>query len=266
MVGGLDVGLGGGRLAGHAGLGVLGEFCDVMGLGRALLKVLSCRGSGEAVFDRGVVMVWMLLVAVGGGEACIDIEFLRAEPDVFGVVPSTSAAHRMFTGMDAERVGAAASAVGEVRQRVWPEVGITPSGIEGCLTLDMDGSFHVVHSESKQGAAAGYKGYGFHPMCRTADITGEVLSVKSRPGNAAANSVADHTEVLDGAVEALGAEYAAGHRRGDDPGIGWKGSSAGAYRFCWVHGFCVGVPRTQHRFQCGSTTHRGCGVSCARIL
>ena len=89
MVGGLGMGLGGGRLAGYAGLGVLCEFCGVIGLGRALLKVLSYRGSGEAVFDRGVAMVWMLLVAVGGGEACIDIEFLRAEPDVFGVVPST---------------------------------------------------------------------------------------------------------------------------------------------------------------------------------
>ena len=47
--------------------------------------------------------------------------------------------------MDVERVGAAASAVGEVRQQVWPEMGITPSGVEGCLRLDMDGFFHVVH-------------------------------------------------------------------------------------------------------------------------
>ena len=36
-------------------------------------------------------------------------------------------------------------------------MGITPD-VEGGLTLDIDASVHVVHSENKQGAAAGYKG------------------------------------------------------------------------------------------------------------
>ena len=120
-----------------------------MGLGRALLKALPYRGAGEAVFDRGAVMVRVLLVAAGGGEVCSDIEVLCGEPDVFGVVPSTFAVHRTFTGMDAERVEAAASAVGEVRQQVWTEMGITPSSIEGCLMLDMDASSYVVYSENK---------------------------------------------------------------------------------------------------------------------
>ena len=40
-----------------------------------------------------------------------------------------------------------------------------------------------------------------------------------RPGNAAANSIGDHTAVLDAAVEAMGADFAAGHREGDDPGL-----------------------------------------------
>ena len=234
----MDVRLGGGRVAGHAGLWVLGEFCDAIGLARALSKALPYRGSGEAVFDRGAVLVRMLLVAAGGGEACSDIEVLRAEPGVFGAVPSTTTVHRTFTGIDAERVEAAASAVGEVRQRVWPVMGIVPSALKAGLTLDMDASFHVVHSESKQGAAAGYKGYGFHPLYCTADITGEVLSVKLRPGNAAANSITDHAEVLDAAVEALGAEYAAGHRRGDDPGLvrvalRVRADSAGCTDFVW---------------------------------
>ena len=45
------------------------------------------------------------------------------------------------------------------------------------------------------------------------------MSVKFRPGNAAANSIADHVEVLDAAVEALGGDFAVGHRKGDDPGL-----------------------------------------------
>ena len=52
--------------------------------------------------------------------------------------------------------GDVASAVGGVRQRVWPMMGIIPA-VEGGLTLDVDASFRVVHSENKQGAAAGIR-------------------------------------------------------------------------------------------------------------
>lgn len=40
-----------------------------------------------------------------------------------------------------------------------------------------------------------------------------------RPGNAAANSIADHVVVLDNAVSMLPEYDAAGHRPGDDPGL-----------------------------------------------
>ena len=50
----------GGRLAAHAGLGVLGEFCDAVGLGEALPEQLSYRGPGMAVFDRGAVLAQMM--------------------------------------------------------------------------------------------------------------------------------------------------------------------------------------------------------------
>ena len=94
VAGGLEMGLGGGRLVGHAGSGVLGGFCDAVGSGRALSQALPYRGPGGAVFDRGAVFAQMALVAAGGGEACSDIEALRAEPEVFGSVPSASTVHR----------------------------------------------------------------------------------------------------------------------------------------------------------------------------
>ena len=49
-----------------------------------------------------------------------------------------------------------------------------------------------------------------------ADATGEALSSLLRAGNAGANTVADHLEVLDAAIAQLPAEAAAGHRLGDD--------------------------------------------------
>lgn len=71
-------------------------------------------------------------------------------------------------------------------------------------------------SENKQGTAANYKGgFGFGPMFCFADATGEALAGLLRPGNAGANSVADHLTVLDAAIGQLPAEISVGHRAGD---------------------------------------------------
>ncbi len=92
----------------------------------------------------------------------------------------------------------------------------------GPLVVDIDSTLVEVHSENKQGAAPHCKGgYGFGPMvCSTGD--GEPLWAKLRPGNAAANDIADHIEVLDAAVSVLPAADAAGHRAGDDAALGGR--------------------------------------------
>ena len=51
---------------------------------------------------------------------------------------------------------------------------------------------------------------------------GEPLWVKLRPGNAAANDIADHIEVLDAAISVLPDADAAGHRAGDDAALGGR--------------------------------------------
>ena len=48
-----------------------------------------------------------------------------------------------------------------------------------------------------------------------ADATGEALAGVLRPGNAGANTVADHVSVLDAAIAQLPREISAGHREGD---------------------------------------------------
>ena len=59
-------------------------------------------------------------------------------------MPSVSMVRRTFTAMTAEQVEAFASAVAEVRQRVWPVIGVTLDAEAG-TTLDLDASVHVVH-------------------------------------------------------------------------------------------------------------------------
>jgi hypothetical protein len=88
------------------------------------------------------------------------------------------------------------------------------------VILDIDASLVEIHTESKEGTGPHYKGgWGFHPMFCFADATGEALSGLLRPGNAGANTVADHLLVLDAAVAQLPAAIALGHHVGDDESL-----------------------------------------------
>jgi hypothetical protein len=93
------------------------------------------------------------------------------------------------------------SARAAARARVW-DAGGRPESI----TLDIDATLVTAHSE-KELAAGNYKhGYGFHPLGCWLDETGEALAAILRPGNAGANTAADHFSVLALALEQLPAE------------------------------------------------------------
>ncbi len=205
---------GGGQVAAHGGLFVLGRFADGLGLGEALSAAVPAWGERAPSHDRGKVLVHALLVLAGGGEACSDIEHLRAQRVLFGQVASDSTLYRTLRGLGPDAVRALWGASAGVRARVWERRGAV-SGSDP-VVLDIDSTLVEVHSENKAGAAAHFKGgFGFHPMlCATE--AGEPLSIRLRPGNAAANSICDHIEVLDAAIEQLPAAVAAPHRPGGD--------------------------------------------------
>jgi hypothetical protein len=207
---------GGSGVVAHVGLHALGSFADHLGLGDALSAAIPPRGERLPLHDRGKVLVHALLMLAGGGESCADIEHLRAQGDLFGSVPSDSTLYRSFREIEPatlERIGVAAATV---RGRVWRHLGLTDG--DEPVVLDLDSSLVEIHSEHKQGTGPNYKGgFGFHPMLCFADATGEALAGMLRPGNAGANTVADHLVVLDQAIAQLPAEIAAGHRAGDEP-------------------------------------------------
>ncbi|WP_420445203.1 IS1380 family transposase [Candidatus Poriferisodalis sp.] len=205
---------GGDRVVWGAGLFALGGFADRVGLTEALSAAVPPRGERAPVHDRGRVLVHALLMLAGGGEACTDIEHLRAQRELFGDVASDSTLYRTLTGLGASGAAALLGAAAAVREPLWASADRSRP-----LVVDIDSTLVEVHSENKAGAAPHYKGgFGFHPMiCSTAQ--GEPLWLKQRPGNAAANHIGDHLEVLDAAVAMLPAPDAAGHREGDDPDL-----------------------------------------------
>ncbi len=91
---------------------------------------------------------------------------------------------------------------GRARERFWGLHGAPES-----VTIDVDATLITAHSD-KEHAAGTYKGgYGFHPLHAYADQTREALGAILRPGNAGANTAADHKIVLDLAL----AQIPAGH-------------------------------------------------------
>ncbi len=206
---------GGTGVVSHVGLHALGAFADRLGLGDAVSHVIGQRAM--LVHDRGKVVVQTALVLAGGGESCADIEHLRAEPTLFGFVPSDSTVHRAFHEITSEARTAVAAAVARIRAEVWSRSAATKVGP---VILDIDASLVEVHSENKEGTAPTYKGgFGFHPIFCFADATGEALSGMLRPGNAGSNTTADHICLLDQAIAQLSAEVRAGHEAGDDASL-----------------------------------------------
>jgi hypothetical protein len=205
---------GGSGVVAHVGLHALGSFADKLGLGSLLSEQIPVRGERLPLHDRGKVLVQMALMLAGGGESCADIEHLRLEGDLFGSVPSDTTVFRTFHEIGASTKKDLSTSLAEVRGQVWDQAGLI-TGTDPVL-LDIDASLVEIHSENKEGAAPNYKsGYGFHPMFCFADATGEALSGVLRPGNAGANTVADHVTVLDDAIGQLPKEISAGHGHRD---------------------------------------------------
>jgi hypothetical protein len=221
----------------HVGLHALGCFADRVGLGDALSARVPPQGERLPVHDRGKVLCQAMLMLAGGGEACADIEHLRAQPELFGFVPSDSTLYRTFRQIGSATLAGLWEAMAEVRAGVWRRSSATTG--KHTIVLDIDSSLHEIHSEHKQETAANYKGgFGYHPIYCFADATSETLGVRLRPGNAGANNIADHVAVLDQAIAQLPEEIAVGHRPGDDPSlvrrpIQVRVDSAGCTEFVW---------------------------------
>jgi hypothetical protein len=132
-----------------------------------------------------------------GADCVEELAAVRDQAALFGRVASDATAFRVVDqiastpGMlDALRVAHAAA-----RDRVW-QFGGAPDRV----TIDLDATLLMAHSD-KEGAAPTWKrGYGFHPLLAYLDETGEALAGELRPGNAGAGTVADQIEVAEQAL------------------------------------------------------------------
>lgn len=188
-------------LVSHAGVALLVELADRVGLTGALSEALAGSRERRSAHDRGRVLRDVAVMLADGGDCVTDIDAYRGQERLFGARASETTTHRVLKAIDEQLLVRVRAARAAARARVW-DAGARPESI----TLNIDATLLTAHSE-KERAAGNYKhGYGFHPLGCWLDETGEALAAILRPGNAGSNTAEDHFTVLGLALQQLPAE------------------------------------------------------------
>jgi len=197
----VEVAADGEGLVSHAGVALLVELADRVGLSGALSGALAGSRERRSAHDPGRVLRDVAVMLADGGDCVTDMDAYRGQERLFGARASETTTHRVLKSIDEQLLDQVRVARAAARARVW-DAGARPASI----TLDIDATLVSAHAE-KELAAGNYKhGYGFHPICCYLDETGEALAAVLRPGNAGSNTATDHFEVLALALEQLPAE------------------------------------------------------------
>jgi hypothetical protein len=227
----------------HAGSRLLADIAQVSGLDAGFDAVTAAGRRRRSAHGPGRVLTDLAVMLADGGEAISDLAVLREQPALFGAVASTPTAWRTLAGIDAGQLAGLRSARVAARERIWlaraelrglrghdramPVVQAGGRSWPG-LVIDVDATLVTCHSE-KESAAANFKGgFGYHPVLAFLDNTNEALAGILRPGNAGANTAADHIEITDLALAQI-----PDHERHGQP-ILIRADGAGATK-AWLH-------------------------------
>ena len=204
----------------HAGSRLLADLADRSTLTGELGEALRPLGRPRAVHDPGRVLVDLAVAVADGAECISDIAVLGDQRDLFGSVASDSTVWRLLDQLDTAELAAVAAARAAARDVAWAQraeltgAAVPPASAGGVelpgLVIDTDASIVVCHSEKESAAPTFKSSFGYHPIMAFCDNSGEFLAGMLRPGNAGANTAADHITVLDAAL----AQIPDAHRHG----------------------------------------------------
>lgn len=227
-------------LTSRSGLALLPELAARLGLERELSRGLARLFSRRPLRDPGRLVVDLATMLIDGGDCVSDLGALAEQPDLFGQVASQSTASRLLHALGEQERVAIRSARRQARERAWA-LGARPETV----TLDFDAQLLECHTEKEGGGPHRKGGFGFHPLHCFLDETGEHLAGVLRPGNAGANTAADHIAVLEQALAQLPADLADRERAEPVPILA-RSDSAGA-----THAFAAVLRERMIRFSLG---------------
>jgi Transposase DDE domain group 1 len=186
------------RLTSRAGTMLLAGLADRVGLTGALSQAMGGVRKRRCRHDPGRTLCDLAVMLADGGDCLADLSVLRDQPSLFGDVGSAATGWRALAALSPERLGAVRRARASARAQVWGLAGAPERVI-----LDLDATLITAHSEKERAAGTYKHGFGFHPLLCFESETKEALAGILRPGNAGANTAADHIEVLELALAQL---------------------------------------------------------------
>ncbi len=205
---------GGDGLVSHAGIAWLGETADLSELTAGLSAAMA--GIPQRRHDPGRTLTQMVLALADGATCLSDLAAFRAQPAMFDPTPPRRRCGAPSIRSAQSSCGGIATARAAARERAWA-AGAGPATDE--VVIDIDSTI-ITTKADKQDAAPTYKRTcGHHPLLAICTDTDEVLAGILRPGNAGANTAADHIVVLADALDRLPAAWRTGHAPGDDPAL-----------------------------------------------
>ena len=201
----------------HAGSRLLTDLAERTTLTGELTGALGRLTRPRTVHDPGRVLVDLAVAVADGAECISDIAVLADQPGLFGPVASDSTVWRLLDQLGEQELAAVAQARAAAREVVWAQrTEVTGAAVPAAaaagvelpgLVLDVDASIVECHSEKESAAATFKSSFGYHPILAFCDNSGEFLAGLLRPGNAGANTAADHITVLDQALAQIPDEH-----------------------------------------------------------
>jgi hypothetical protein len=192
-------------LVSRAGVALLRELTISTGLGTGWSQALLDTYDGTPVHLPGRVLADLAVMIADGGDALAHLATLRDQDKLFGPVASDATAWRVLDRVDDQHLTRLRTVRTAARERAWA-AGAGPDLATG-LTIDIDATISIAHSEKENAAKTWKKTFGFHPLLAYLDrpeiAGGEALAGILRPGKAGSNTAADHAEILTMALAAL---------------------------------------------------------------
>jgi hypothetical protein len=231
----------------RAGVALVRELTEETGLASGWTGcLLDTYKALPAVHLPGRVLADLAVMIADGGDALAHLATLRDQAKLFGTVASEATAWRCVERVDEAHLPLLRAVRAQARERAWAAGG--GPELSGGLTIDIDATITIAHSEKENSAKTWKKTYGFHPLLAYLDrpdvAGGEGLAGLLRPGNSGSNTTADHITVLGMALAALPAHARPRPGELDSPRVLIRTDAAGA-----TYGFA------------GACRETGCGYS-----
>ncbi len=236
-------------LVSRAGALLLRELTVESGLAAGWTEaLLDTYKAAPAAHLPGRVLADLAVVIADGGDALAHLATLRDQAKLFGTVASDATGWRAVERVDEEHLTRLRAVRAQARERAWA-AGAGPDLSAG-LTIELDATITIAHSEKENAAKTWKKTFGFHPLLAYLDRPdvsgGEGLAGLLRAGNAGSNTVADHLTVLGMALAALPGHARPRPGEADSPAVLIRTDAAGA-----THGFAAACRENGCSFSLG---------------